>query len=208
MPFVSIEGIDGSGKTLQAEFLAASLRARNLKVLRTKEPDGGWIGLGVRSILTAERPSPLSPQEEMLLISAARFNHVRGVIRPALVAGNWVVTDRFVDSTFAFQVYQTGVSERAFEEITAEVVGNTMPNFTFILDIDADTAVRRRNARGGKPGDDPAEATRNFARIRNGYLEMARRAPRRCYIIDATATPSVVADRIMSIIVGQPAVDK
>lgn len=200
MPFVSIEGIDGSGKTLQTDFLVASLRARDLKVLRTKEPDGGWIGPGVRSILIAERPRPLSPQEEMLLISAARFNHVREVIRPALAAGDWVVTDRFVDSTFAFQVFETGVSERAFEEIAAEVVGDAMPNFTFILDIDADTAVRRRDARAEKQADDPAEATRNFSRIRNGYLEAARRAPQRCHIVDATATPSIVAGQIMSIL--------
>lgn len=200
MPFVSIEGIDGSGKTTQTEFLAASLRARDLKVLRTKEPDGGWIGLSVRSILISERPRPLSPQEEMLLISAARFNHVREVICPALAAGDWVVTDRFVDSTFAFQIFETGVSQRAFEEITAEVVGDTMPNFTFILDIDAETAVRRRNARTEKQPDDPAEATRNFSRIRNGLLEAARCAPQRCHIIDATATPRIVADQIMSII--------
>ena len=203
MPFISIEGIDGSGKTTQVKRLAAILEARKLRVMRTKEPDGGWIGPSIRSILVAERSSPLSPQEEMLLVSAARFNHVKKVIRPALEAGKWVVTDRFVDTTFAFQVFRTGVSENAFNEITAEVVGETMPTFTFILDIDADTAVRRRNARTGKKTDDPAEATRNFSRIREGLLEAARRARQRCHILDGTLTQTIITEQIVSIIDSQ-----
>ena len=200
MPFVSIEGIDGSGKTTQTELLVALLKSRDLQVLRTKEPDGGWIGQSVRSILVMERPAPLSPQEEMLLISAARFNHVRDVIRPALAADGWVVTDRFVDSTFAFQVFGTGVSERAFDEITLEVVGGTMPDFTFILDVAPEIAIERRLTRTGGDVLDPAEANRNFSRIRHGLLEAARRAPARCHIIEASGSPRAVADRIISII--------
>jgi dTMP kinase len=198
MPFVSIEGIDGSGKTTQTEFLDATLRSRGLNVLRTKEPDGGWIGAEVRSILVKDRDAPLSPQEEMLLVFAARYNHVHQVIRPILEAGGWVVTDRFADSTFAFQVFETGVSEAAFDAIRTEVLGETIPDFTFILDIDPATAVNRRGIRGGKKDVDPAEATRNFERIRNGLLEVARREPVRCHVIDATAPPQRVADMIIA----------
>lgn len=197
---MSIEGIDGSGKTTQVELLVAALSSYGLKVLKTKEPSGGWIGPAVRSILVAERPRPLSVLEEMLLVSAARFDHIRSIIRPALAAGGWVVTDRFVDSTFAFQVFGTGLSEQVFDTVTAEVVGKTMPDLTFILDIDPDIAVGRRAARMGTKIEDPAELTRNFSRVRNGLLEAARRAPQRCQLIDAAATPEIVAKQIISIV--------
>ncbi len=200
MPFVSIEGIDGSGKTTQTESLTASLIAMKLKVLKTKEPDGGWIGAGVRSILVSERPTPLSDLEEMLLISAARFDHVKSVIRPALKAGDWVVSDRFIDSTFAFQVFETGVSEEVFHSITAEVVGDTMPDFTFILDIDPKVAASRRRDRSEGSKRDPAEDARDFKRIRNGLLEAARRAPCRCHVIDANDSSLSIADNIISVI--------
>lgn len=200
MPFVSIEGIDGSGKTTQTDLLATSLRARGFNVLRTKEPDGGWMGAEIRSILIRDRGAPLSPQEEMLLVFAARYNHVHQVIRPMLEAGDWVVTDRFVDSTFAFQVFNNGVSEAAFNAIRSEILGETIPDFTFILDIDPETALNRRSIRNGKDTDDPAEATRNFKRIQNGFLEIASREPGRCHVVDATASPHEVAKMIMATI--------
>lgn len=200
MPFVSIEGIDGSGKTTQTDILASALTARGLNLLRTKEPDGGWIGKEVRSILIKDRNFPLSPQEEMLLVYAARYNHVHHVIKPVLEAGDWVVTDRFVDSTFAFQVFETGVSEATVDAIRAEIVGETIPDFTFILDIDPDTALNRRGGRIEATNFDPAEATRNFKRIRNGLLEAARREPKRCHVIDATTSPEEVTAKIMTIL--------
>lgn len=198
MPFVSIEGIDGSGKTTQTDLLAASLMARGFNVLQTKEPDGGWIGGEIRSILIKDRGAPLSPQEEMLLVFAARYNHFHQVIRPILEAGDWVVTDRFVDSTFAFQVFNNGVSEAAFNAIRHEVLGETLPDFTFILDMDPETALDRRSVRKGKDSEDPAEATRNFKRIQNGFLAIARREPGRCHVIDATAPPEKVAEVIIA----------
>lgn len=198
MPFVSIEGIDGSGKSTQVEMLVAELTARNLSVVRTKEPDGGWIGSGVRSILVSERPRPLSAQEEMLLISAARFDHVRSVIRPALADGCWVVSDRFVDSTYAFQAFESDALEHLFDGISREVVGETMPDFTFILDIDPNLARQRRRDSGRLTQSDPAEEVRDFARIRRGLLEAARRAPHRCQVIDGREHPEKVALQILT----------
>lgn len=198
MPFVSIEGIDGSGKSVQSERLAVALREMDLQVVKTKEPDGGLIGAGVRSILVAELPAKLSHLEEMLLIFAARANHVTTVIRPALDAGFWVVSDRYLDSTYAFQVHETGVPERLFREIGSAVVGDTMPDLTFILDIEPDTALQRRTARNADAVDDPAEATRDFARIRSGLLILARREPDRFRVIDASRSEEEVADLILA----------
>lgn len=197
MPFVSIEGIDGSGKSVQSERLAVALREMNLQVVKTKEPDGGMIGAGVRSILVAELPAKLSHIEEMLLISAARANHVTTVIRPALDAGFWVVSDRYVDSTYAFQVHETGVPELLFREIASAVVGDTMPDLTFILDIEPSTALQRRTSRGAEAVADPSEVTRDFARIRSGLLTLATREPDRCRVIDASRSEEEVADLIL-----------
>jgi dTMP kinase len=196
VPFVSIEGIDGSGKSTQVEKLVLRLEAAGLDVLRTKEPDGGRIGLDVRSIMTARDPR-LSGLEELLLVSAARVDHIRSIIRPALAAGRWVVSDRFVDSSFALQVIDGGVSEATYQAIASEVVGDTLPDLTFILDLTEELAVSRREARRtGAAAADPAEASRDFHRIREGYLEVARRYPGRCRVIDAATTPEHVHEAI------------
>lgn len=200
MPFVSIEGIDGSGKTTQTELLALALSARSLVVQQTKEPDQGEMGRAIRAILVNQRESPLAPQEEMLLISAARFGHIRNLIRPALARDEWVVSDRFVDSTFAFQAFETGVSEQLFYAICSEVIGDTMPDFTFILDVPAEAAGARRHARGAEPTTDPAEETRDFSRIRRGFLEVVRRDPNRCRLINGTNNPEDITREILSII--------
>ncbi|MBY3033683.1 dTMP kinase [Rhizobium leguminosarum] len=104
MPFVSIEGIDGSGKSVQVKRLVERLRAEGRSVVQTKEPDGGWLGKEIRAILT-QGDRQLERVEELLLVNAARYDHVQSVIRPALVRGNWVVSDRYFDSTYALQVF-------------------------------------------------------------------------------------------------------
>lgn len=199
MPFISIEGIDGSGKTEQVKRLVQRLRDSGQTVLQTKEPDGGQLGKEVRAILTCPNRQ-LSPTEQFLLVSAARFDHVRSVIRPALAIGQWVVSDRFIDSTYAFQVAVSDLDLRPLFWSTRDiVVGQTSPDRTIILDLPLEVARIRRELRSDGPLD-PAEATRDFAAIREGLITAAREDSGRCRIVDANQTPEVVANDIWRIV--------
>lgn len=199
MPFVSIEGIDGSGKTEQVRLLVERLRESGLSVLQTKEPDGGHLGPEVRAILTQPNRR-LSPAEQLLLVSAARFDHVRSIIRPALAKGQWVISDRFIDSTYAFQVAVSDADLHQLFLATREiVVGPTLPDRTIVLDLPLEVARGRRELR--RDGVlDPAEATRDFAAIREGLLAVAREDSGRCHVVDANQTPDAVAHDIWCII--------
>jgi len=200
MAFVTFEGIDGSGKTTQAERLITALGKRGIEVVAAKEPDGGHIGPEIRAILVKQRARRLDAYEEALLVSAARHDHVGSVIRPALDAGSWVVCDRFIDSTFAFQVFENTVPELFFDVVSSHVAGQTRPDFTFILDLDAKTALQRRDANETARHSDPAEAHRNFGRIRRGLLEAARRDPQRCHVIDATGSEEWITAQILDVL--------
>lgn len=199
MPFVSIEGIDGSGKTEQVKLLVEHLRSTGQTVLQTKEPDGGQLGAEVRAILT--RPDRrLAPAEQLLLVSAARFDHVRSVIRPALANGQWVVSDRFIDSTYAFQVAVSDADlHQLFRSTRDIVVGPTLPDLTIILDLPLEVACGRRGLRHDDVLD-PAEATRDFAAIREGLVAVARENPERCHVIKADQSPSAVARDIWRLV--------
>jgi len=198
--FISIEGIDGSGKTKQVKLLTEHLKSTNQSVLQTKEPNGGQLGMEIREIL-ARSDRRLAPEEELLLVSAARFDHVRSVIRPALANGQWVISDRFIDSTYAFQV---AVSEtdlnQLFRSTRDIVVGSTLPDLTIILDLPLKVASARR-AQRSNDAPDPAEDTRDFATIRDGLLRVALDNPERCHVINANQSPSAVARDIWRLIV-------
>ena len=202
MPFVSFEGVDGSGKTMQVARLHTALAAQGHAVVKTKEPDGGHIGGPVRAILVdPARAARLSPTEELLLISAARYDHVRSVIRPALMRGAWVISDRFYDSTFAFQAFETGVDADLFAVVTRAVVGDLAPDLTIILDTDDVVSRGRRAARPEAPsGVDPSEAVRDFVRIRRGLTSLARDQPERCRLVDASQSPDAVAAEVLRLV--------
>ncbi len=197
MAFVSIDGIDGSGKSVQVKRLVERLREEGKNVVQTKEPDGGRLGREIRALLT-RTDRQLERVEELLLINAARYDHVRSVIRPALAAQNWVVSDRYFDSTYALQVFG-GADDLLplFDAVMRSVVGDSRPDATIILDLSADKAAERRKIR--KDGhSDPAEAMRDFVQIAAGFRSAAAQDPRRCHIVNADRTEEEVHADIWS----------
>lgn len=199
MPFISIEGIDGSGKTEQVKLLVEHLRDTGQSVLQTKEPDGGHLGTEVRSILTRS-DRQLAPAEQLLLVSAARYDHVQSVIRPALASGHWVISDRFIDSTYSFQVAVSDADlHQLFRSTRDIVVGYTLPDFTFILDLPLEVARGRREQRRDSVLD-PAEEARDFAVIREALITVAHQEPERCHVIDANQSPNAVAGDIWRLV--------
>lgn len=199
MPFISIEGIDGSGKTEQVTLLVEHLRGTGQSVIQTKEPDGGQLGAEVRAILT-RAGRRLAPAEQLLLVSAARFDHVQSIIRPALANGQWVISDRFIDSTYAFQVAVSDVDlHQLFRAARDIVVGSTLPDLTIILDLSLEVARDRRRQRY-ESVTDHAEETRDFAAIRDGLLTVAVEDPERCHVVDADQSLSSVARDIWRLV--------
>ena len=136
----------------------------------------------------------------MRLVSAARRDTVRGGVGPALETGAWVVCGRGIDGTFAWKVFENSVSELCSDVVSNQVAGQTRPDFTFILDLDAKTALQRRDANAPTRHSDPAEAHRNFGRIRRGLLEAARRDPQRCHVIDATGSEEWITVQILDVL--------
>jgi dTMP kinase len=197
LPFISIEGIDGSGKSVQVKRLVERMRAEGRSVVQTKEPDGGRLGKEVRAILT-QSGRQLERVEELLLVNAARYDHVQSVIRPALARGDWVVSDRYFDSTYALQVFGAAKDLRLLlDAVLHSVVGDTRPQVTIILDLPADKAAARRTIRKDSLGD-PAEDRRNFVQIAEGFRSAAANDPGRCYLVNADRTEDEVAADIWS----------
>ncbi len=199
--FITFEGGEGSGKSTQARRLAERLRQAGLDVLLTREPGGSPFAEQIRGLLLGGTLAPHPPLAEALLFSAARSDHLDSAIRPALGAGRWVICDRFADSTRVYQGAAGGVPAQTLDMLERLVVGPTAPDLTLILDIEARAglarATRRREAVEGSEID-PFEG-RELAfheRLRQGYLDIARREPGRCVVVDASEPVEAIAERI------------
>lgn len=196
--FITLEGGEGSGKSTQAARLAQTLRRAGLSVHATREP-GGWPTAElIRKLLVEGETGRWQPATEMLLHFAARAEHVHHVIRPALAGGAWVVSDRFADSTMAYQGYGLGVPREAIEAVQRAAIGDFVPDLTLILDIDVGLGLARATGRAGNE-DRYERMDRAFhERMRQGFLDIARRNPARCVVIDSSAVTDVVSARLLA----------
>ena len=185
--FISFEGIDGAGKSTQHAWLVDYLRGRGHAIVATREPGGTPLGEKLRALLLAE---PMHLETEALLMFAARREHVAQVIEPALARGDWVVCDRFVDASFAYQGGGRGLSWEKLEDLAEWVLGDLQPDLTLIFDAPVAIAQQRLHAATSKPDRFEQEQAAFFERVRAAYLRIAAENPVRVRLIDATQTPS------------------
>jgi len=196
--FITFEGGEGSGKSTHAALLAKHLEHLDIGVVLTREPGGSAGAEIIRHILLSGIAKPLGAETEAILFAAARDDHVRKTIRPALLAGKWVICDRFIDST---RVYQGALGKvdavliRSLERVT---VGAAMPDLTFLLDVPANVGLARAKRRRGGSSTDrfEAESVDFHEALRRAYLALAESEPKRCVVIDGRAPRDIVAKRI------------
>jgi len=192
LKFVTFEGGEGGGKSTQLKLLAEALRRAGQTVVTTREPGGAPGAEEIRRLLVEGEPGRWPPEAEALLHFAARAEHLAKVIRPALEAGEWVLCDRFADSTLAYQGYGQGVDLAWLNQLRHRVVGDTEPGLTLVLDLPVATGLGRAQAQQRYERMGSAF----HARLRDGFLALARSEPDRCTVIDASRPIDAVADDV------------
>ena len=198
--FITFEGIEGCGKSTQAKMLQQFLLKKNYDAIITREPGGTKAAEEIRKILLAENLLKLEAKTEILLNFAARIEHVEKVIKPALALGETVISDRFFDSTFAYQGYGFGVDLKIIETIKNLAIGDFQPDITFLIDMPVEAAFKRicdrsTNNRYEKLGADFHQ------KIQKGFLELAKKN-KRIIVVDGTKTIAEIAKFVESAVVG------
>jgi dTMP kinase len=199
---ITLEGIDGCGKSTQLEMLLSLLERRGLNCVVTREPGGTSIGEGIRALMTSDASVNMALMTELLLLAAARAQNVAQIIKPALEAGQTVISDRYVDSTVAFQGYGRGIDLGIIDELNRLATGGLDPDLTIIFDIEPELARARASERavGGLLGALDEERIEFHRRVRKGYLELAARCPQRIRVIDATGSPEEIHREVAAIV--------
>jgi len=201
--FLTFEGVEGGGKTTQVTLLAEALRAQGRDVLITREPGGTAVGQVLRRILLEPSATPLSSEAELLLMLADRAQHVHEVILPGLRANKVVISDRFLDSTIAYQGHGRGIRLDLLTTLNAFACGACIPALTLILDVPVTAGLQRANKRRGiveKTDTFEAEAVDFHERVRAGFLAVANAQPERVCLINADRSVEVIHQEILAIV--------
>jgi dTMP kinase len=199
--FITLEGIEGAGKSTVAQMASDWLAARGVTTRVTREPGGTPLAERVRKIVLERGSESVSAQAETLLMFAARSIHVENVIRPSLARGEWVICDRFTDATRAYQGYGRGMDAAWIEQLAVAVQGDLQPDCTLLLDLPVDVGLSRARGRSGNAADRfEAETLEFFERVRQGYLEIAAREPQRVRVIAAGGMLAAVTDQVAKVL--------
>ena len=205
-PFITFEGGEGSGKSTQINLLKDFFASKKIELVITKEPGGTPLGMELRRLLVEGAADKMDAVAEALLFFADRRIHLSKKVWPALDAGKWVISDRFADSTMAYQyyAYNKRLSKEDIETLYRFAVGDFVPDLTFILDIDPEIGLKRSFA---KAATMTVQETRNENRIltwhqnlRRGYLEIAKENPKRCVVLDADVDVQTLHEQIVCVL--------
>ncbi|HLO78439.1 MAG TPA: dTMP kinase [Magnetospirillum sp.] len=195
--FITFEGGEGAGKSTQLKMLAEALARAGIEVVTTREPGGSKGAEAIRALLVTGEVDRWDAQTEALLHTAARRDHLSKTVWPALERGAWVVCDRFADSTLAYQGYGHGLSKDFITGLTRLAIGDFTPDLTLVLDLPVEDGLKRAGGRGGAEDRYERMGTDFHQRLRQGFLEIARSAPDRCAVIDATTDLDAVHQAIL-----------
>lgn len=200
--FLTIEGIEGVGKTTQLTRLSAALRERGIEHVTTREPGGTPLAESIRRLVLEKREEALPPVAELLLMFAARAVHLANHIEPHLRAGHWVLCDRFTDASYAYQGSGRGLSKEHIRQLETMVQGERRPDLTLLLDSSVPQALDRARQRNAGAAQDRFESERTefFERVRAAYLERASREPDRIAVLDAGESADGVTARILKLL--------
>jgi dTMP kinase len=200
--FITFEGGEGTGKSTHSALLSERLKGLGIDVVLTREPGGSTGAEAIRHVLMSGAAKPLGAEAEALLFAAARDDHVRHAIEPALARGAWVICDRFIDSTRVYQGTLGHVDPKLIRALERVTVGDLTPDLTFVLDVPADVGLARASKRRGDAAADrfEAESLATHQDTRDAYRLLVSAEPARCIMIDATEPKTVVADLIWKIV--------
>ena len=194
--FISIEGIEGAGKSTQIAFIQSYLAERNKKVVMTREPGGTGLGEEIRNLLLSPREGGMSDDAELLLMFAARAEHITQIIQPALARGDWVICDRFVEATFAYQGGGRGISQQRIGQIADWTLQDLKTDLTLLFDLPVELGFSRVASRNEAIDRFEQEKTSFFERVRADYLRQAKTSPERIKIIDASQDIAEVQEMV------------
>jgi dTMP kinase len=197
--FITVEGSEGVGKSTNMEFIVNNLRTRGKTVVMTREPGGTPVAEQIRTVLLQTEVGSMSDHCELLLMFAARADHLERVIQPALEQGEWVVCDRFIDATYAYQGGGRGMNEHDIENLERFVLHGTLPDLTILLDAPPDVSAARRHARGISDRFE-AEEAEFFSRVRRKYRERADLEPSRISLVDASGSLDQVQTTLLALL--------
>src|SRR5712692_9409801 len=200
--FITFEGGEGAGKSNHAALLADRLTSLGIPAILTREPGGSTGAEIIRHVLLSGVAKPLGAETEAILFAAARDDHVRNTIEPALASGHWVISDRFVDSSRVYQGTLGHVDPKLLRALERITIGDLKPDLTFILDVPVDVGLARANKRRGDGATDrfEGESSEFHEQLREAYRLIALSEPQRCVLIDATEPRPAVADRIWKVV--------
>ncbi len=198
--FITIEGTEGVGKSTNIAFIKAWLAGKNIDIIHTREPGGTPLGEEIRELLLAKRDESVDSRTELLLMFAARCQHVSKKIQPALEQGQWVLSDRFTDASFAYQGFGRELGLERLNQLAAWSLGGFKPDLTIMLDLPIEVGLERAEKRGEKDRFE-SEQIDFFKRVRDGYLSIAKAEPNRMKVIDATGSIEQVQAQIEKVLI-------